>query len=115
MNFGKRVAAAATAVALSAAGLTLLVGQQPAAASGCRVPPCGELINRSGRSIQYRWDDDNSGWKYGWVGPGGHVGGFFNDGRDIDGFEAPAGCMTGYGDHAGAIYHVYGGWHKIAS
>ncbi|MFD6323421.1 hypothetical protein ACFWOL_11225 [Streptomyces sp. NPDC058442] len=83
--------------------------------SGCTFPPCGEIYNKSNRSVQIRWDDNNSGWKYGTVAPGGHVGGWFNDGRDIDGWNAPTGCQSAYSDHPGAIYYVYGGWQKIAS
>jgi hypothetical protein len=110
-----RKSVAALSLALVTTGLTVMAGTQPAAASGCSLPPCGAVKNNSNVSIKVRYNDDNTTWKYLWVSPGKTIGGYWNDGRDIDGFYAPSGCRTDWSTHAGAIYASRGVWEKVSS
>ncbi|GAB3249756.1 hypothetical protein [Kineosporia babensis] len=96
-------------------GLSLVVAS-PASASGCSIPPCGAVKNKTKTSVKIRWKNkDSDPWSTGWVAPGKTVGGFWNDKRDIDGFWAPKGCRTEYSTHAGAQYHVRNTWVKVSS
>lgn len=83
------------------------------ALSGCTVPPCGALNNKTDYQIGVRWTDNNGAWKYGVVQPHTTMGGYFNDGIDVDFWFIPDGCA----DHRNNPYMNWVGeqWAKISS
>lgn len=112
-NMSTRIAIAA--VALVAASLGSVGLASPAAADGCSVPPCGALTNHVNRDIGVRYrDHDKDPWSYLVVHPDHTLGGWWNDGRDIDEFFVPDGCS--YLGGIGGRSHTWGpGWQKISS
>lgn len=65
--------------------------------SGCTVPPCGDIYNDD--NITYRIsrkDCDSCSWIYGYIYPGQHKGGYWNDGIDWDRFAVPPNCTVSY-------------------
>ena len=111
VSFSKRLVARLAAVTVAGAGLTAIAlgTAGPAAASGCTVPPCGAVVNHSNTYINTRWSTDY-GWQTGWVNAGGTMGGYWNDGLDIDYWAPPAGCQ---GLSGGTWYND--AWHKLSS
>jgi hypothetical protein len=107
----QRLVARVAALALAGAGMTGIgIGiAGPAAASGCTTPPCGAVVNHSNTYINTKWSTDY-GWQTGWVNAGGTMGGYYNDGLDIDFWAPPAGCRGRVG---GSWYDD--SWHKLSS
>jgi hypothetical protein len=86
-----------------------------ASASGCTWPPCGQVVNHTDRAIDTRWNN-GSGWHYGWVNAGGTMGGYYNDGLDIDGLWIPAyTCFDISGWSLGQAGGSGGRWFRIHS
>jgi hypothetical protein len=112
----RRTVARVLVLALAAAGLTIISGVSPAAASGCSVPPCGALTNHTKSRIGVKWtDNDGKTWKYAVVAPNTTKGGYWNDGIDVDFWYIPAGC-TDKGGIGGTSYTWKGEkWAKISS
>lgn len=65
--------------------------------SGCSTPPCGDIYNNDNYwyAIE-RQDCENCGWIQGAIGPGEHLGGYWNDGIDWDAFFIPGHCSVTY-------------------
>lgn len=88
----------------------------PEPRSGCSTPPCGAVQNKADRKIQVRWSNHHEAWKYKWVSPGHTAGGYWNDGLDIDFWEAPARCDSTWHFSGSNNKHVAkGGWVKLES
>jgi hypothetical protein len=67
--------------------------------SKCTIPPCGEIYNHTNMGFSIRRKDSDSGpWIYSTVGPGGHKGGYFNDGIDWDQYGIPYRCTVNLRD-----------------
>lgn len=94
----------------------MMIRTRPAEASGCSIPPCGALTNQTTTNIGVKWtDDDGVTWQYAVVTPGQTVGGFFNDGIDVDFWYIPPG-YTDIGRVAGTPTILAGEqWAKISS
>lgn len=110
-----RIALVALFLIVSIAAFMLL-NVHPAKASGCTVPPCGALTNLTTSQIGVKWsDDDGVTWLYGVVQPNTTMGGWWNDGLDIDFWYIPAGCTDSGG--IGGTNMSWSGeqWAKISS
>jgi hypothetical protein len=62
------------------------------AQTGCSTPPCGALNNKTSSRIGVKWTDNDKDWQYGIVEPHTTMGGYFNDGIDVDFWFIPGGC-----------------------
>jgi hypothetical protein len=99
---------AAMVLAVTGVTVTLIAGAPAASASGCTTPPCGALNNKTDKWILVKWtDNDGRTWEYGNVAPHTTMGGWWNDGIDVDFWYTPDWC-TDNGN-------IHGGWHKISS
>ena len=89
------------------------VTDQVGARSGCSLPPCGALNNRTASWVSVKWSDNDDGnWTYASVAPWTQKGGFWHDGIDVDYFYVADGCRATSNNWA----TQYGpGWHKISS
>ncbi len=101
---------------IAATGLSLGVAS-PASASACRVPPCGQVVNRLDRAIEFRFNNgDGIGWRRGWVTAGSTAGGFYHDRIDIDEIRIPPNtCWDVSGWPLGQRGGSSGRWFKIRS
>jgi hypothetical protein len=100
--------------ALIVAAGWLVVSPRVAEASGCRTPPCGALSNETNQTIRVRYKDNNSDpYTEKDVPPHTTVGGFWNDGLDIDDWWIPERCTDTY-DWTGDRYTATGPqWRRI--
>jgi hypothetical protein len=111
---GPKTFAKVLVTAMALVGLPVVLAS-PASASACRVPPCGQVVNHTDRSIETRWNN-GSGWRYGWVNPGGTMGGYFHDRLDIDDLRIPAyTCFDISGWPPGQAGGSSGRWFRIHS
>jgi len=100
--------------ALIVPGVTV-AGVGTASATGCTVPPCGAITNKTNERIGVKWADDDVHWQYGIVEPHTTKGGWGNDGLDIDFWYIPPDCTDSGG--IGGDNQTWNGeqWAKIES
>ncbi|WP_239372623.1 peptidase inhibitor family I36 protein [Frankia sp. Cj5] len=99
--------------ALLLAGLGVVFTSSPALANGCTIPPCGEVINHSGQTIQIRWYVDGQGWHQESLANGEACGGYYHDGADVDQFYVPLGCVGKVSVNDNGVNYFPGNWDKL--